>query len=83
MWEYLRLYMVVGGMPEIVDEYVNNKDLNKVHEIQNRLLNDYSRDIARFANGSEKIKAQKCYETIALQLTKDKSNRQELQALYS
>lgn len=71
MWEYLRLYMVVGGMPEIVDEYVNNKDLNKVHEIQNRLLNDYSRDIARFANGSEKIKAQKCYETIALQLTKD------------
>ena len=71
MWEYLRLYMVVGGMPEIVEEYVNNKDLSTVHAIQNRLLSDYSKDIARFANGSEKIKAQKCYETIALQLSKE------------
>lgn len=71
MWEYLRLYMVIGGMPEIVEEYVNNKDLSMVHAIQNRLLSDYSKDIARFANGSEKIKAQKCYETIALQLSKE------------
>lgn len=71
MWEYLRLYMVIGGMPEVVDEYVNSKDLSIVHNIQTRLLNDYSKDIARFATGSEKIKAQKCYDTIPLQLTKE------------
>lgn len=71
MWEYLRLYMVIGGMPEVVDEYVNSKDLSLVHKIQSRLLSDYSKDIARFANGSERIKAQKCFDTIALQLSKE------------
>lgn len=70
MWEYLRLYMAIGGMPEVVDEYIHNRDFSIVHKIQNRLISDYKKDIARFASGNEKIKAQKCFETIPFQLTK-------------
>lgn len=71
MTEYLRRYMVVGGMPEVVNKYVANGNLSEVHEIQSRLIDDYKNDIARYAEANIRIKARQCYETIPYQLTKD------------
>ena len=36
-----------------------------------RLIRDYKTDIARFADANMRIKAQKCYESIPYQLTKE------------
>ncbi len=71
MLQLLRLYMIVGGMPEIVQSYVDTKDLSLVDSIQRRLYRDYLADIAHYAEGSVKIKAEKCYKSIALQLSKE------------
>lgn len=71
MTKYLRKYMVVGGMPEAVSAYIETDDLHAVDEIQRRLIRDYKTDIARFADANMRIKAQKCYESIPYQLTKE------------
>lgn len=69
--ELFREYMVVGGMPEVVADYVEHHDFNRVTVIQERILENYKFDIAKHAKGAEKVKVQKCYEAIPKQLAKE------------
>lgn len=71
--ELFRLYTAIGGMPEVVWEFVQSKDMASVDKIQKQLLHDYQYDIAHYAKAEEKIKAEKCYLSIAKQLL-DKEN---------
>lgn len=66
-----REYMVVGGMPEVVSDYVENHDFTRVSAIQEKILENYRFDIAKHAKGAEKIKARKCYDAIPKQLAKE------------
>ena len=68
-----RLYIAIGGMPEVVWDFVQTKDMSSVDKIQKALLHDYQYDIAHYAKAEEKIKAEKCYLSIAKQLL-DKEN---------
>ena len=42
--DYLRQYMFIGGMPEVVESYVEKKDFIDVRRIQNTLLTAYEQD---------------------------------------
>lgn len=66
-----REFMVVGGMPEVVSDYVENHDFNRVAAIQERILENYRFDISKHAKGAEKIKVRKCYDAIPKQLAKE------------
>lgn len=66
-----REYMVVGGMPEVVANYVTNHDFTKVAEIQEKILENYHYDISKHAKGVEKVKVRKCYDAIPKQLAKE------------
>lgn len=66
-----REYMVIGGMPEVVDNYTKNHDFAKAATIQNRILADYRADIAKHANNIEKVKVRKCYDAVPKQLAKE------------
>lgn len=67
----VREFIVVGGMPEVVADYVEYKDFNRVHEIQSRLISDYEDDIAQHAKSVEKVKVRKCYDSIPDQLARE------------
>lgn len=69
--ELVREYIVVGGMPEVVADFVEYKDFNRVHDIQIRLISDYEDDIANHAKGVEKTKVRKCYDSIPNQLARE------------
>ena len=69
--QYLRQYMVLGGMPEVIDIFQKTNDFHTAYEVQKRIYRDYLADIARFAAPAEKIKAEKCYRSIPSQLMKD------------
>ncbi len=71
MMEYLRLYMVIGGMPEVVNTYIQTQNLSEADRIQRTIYRDYLYDIARFAVSDVKVKAENCYKTIPLQLAKE------------
>ena len=73
MMGYFRQYIATGGMPEAVQKYVDTKDFRDVDTIQRSLLQGYQYDIAHYATAEEKVKAEKCYLTLAKQLL-DKEN---------
>ncbi|MCD8216861.1 MAG: ATP-binding protein [Clostridiales bacterium] len=73
MMSYYRQYIAIGGMPEAVQKYADTKDFREVDRIQRSLLQGYQYDIAHYATAEEKVKAEKCYLSLARQLL-DKEN---------
>ncbi|MEE3466952.1 MAG: AAA family ATPase [Eubacterium sp.] len=72
--EYMKLfrkYIVIGGMPYVVQDFVDHNDFSKVFRIQNEILSDYLDDIAKYATGAEKTKARACFLSIPKHLAKD------------
>ena len=71
MLQYLKEYMVVGGMPEAVRDYLESHDLQKADEVQRQIYSDYISNIAHYAPSDIKIRAERCYRSIPLQLAKE------------
>ena len=67
----LREYYVVGGMPEVVQEYVNTHDFKAVQEIQDEILADYADDFSKHAPVSEIEKIRLVWDSIPKQLAKE------------
>lgn len=67
----IREYIVVGGMPEVVTDFMENKDFSRVQEIQDKVLASYADDISQHAKGSEKVKVRSCYDSISRQLARE------------
>lgn len=66
-----REYIVVGGMPEVVQCFVNTKDFNRVQEVQEKILAAYDDDISNHAKGAEKTKIRACYDSLTRQLARE------------
>ena len=71
MLELLKEYIVVGGMPRVVQEYVTRHDFVRVLRLQRGILSDYEDDIAKYALGAEKTKARACFLSLPRHLAKD------------
>lgn len=69
--ELLRTYMIIGGMPEVVNTYIETQSILEADKVQRRILTDYRYDIAHYATADMKIKAENCYLSIPSQLGKD------------
>ena len=67
----LREYYYVGGMPEVVQSYVDNKDFNQVREIQKNLLNYYQQDFSKHAETSLVPRLNLVWNSIPMQLAKE------------
>lgn len=61
-------YMIVGGMPENVQIYVDTHDIAKVIRNQRGILELYRLDIAKYALGNDKQKARAIFDSIPSQL---------------
>ena len=66
---YFRQYMIVGGMPQAVAEYVKSKDFNKVDSIKRQILRLYKNDIKKYA-GTAITRVSAIYDAIPGQLQK-------------
>jgi predicted AAA+ superfamily ATPase len=64
-------YLIVGGMPAAVKEFINSSSFVAVSDIQNRILNEYIADMAKYAEPTTSIKIRSCYESIPAQLAKE------------
>ena len=73
-------YIVVGGMPDVVQTYVNTHDIAQVIARQTEILELYRLDIAQYAEGSDKLKIRAIFDSIPSQLN-DKKRRFVLSAL--
>lgn len=66
---YFRQYMIVGGMPQAVENYVSTKDFEQVDVIKRNILNLYRSDISKHAEGYD-IKVKSIFDEIPSQLQK-------------
>lgn len=73
MLKLFSAYIVVGGMPEIVQRYVTTHDIAQVLALQNGILTLYRQDIAKYATGGDKSKIHAIFDAIPSQL--DAKNR--------
>ena len=71
-----REFIVVGGMPEVVNDYVQHHDFNRVDRLQQDILAEYRDDIAKHAKGKEKVLVRMCYDAIPIQLMKEQKKFQ-------
>lgn len=69
--EQLRLYYFIGGMPEVVSNYIQNKDLKIVREIQQKLLIGYENDFAKYAPNEIVPKIKIVWKSLIGQLAKE------------
>ena len=64
MIENFREYMVIGGMPEIVNTFVKNKNYSGTLKIQKQIIRDYEEDITKYAAGLDQTRILNVYKKI-------------------
>lgn len=64
-------YMIVGGMPEVVNTMVETSNFQKVYETQQKILSAYEDDIKNYAKNTEIPKITACYNSIPRQLSNE------------
>lgn len=69
--QLLRFYFFIGGMPEVVAEYVKTENVKSVREIQQEILNAYERDFSKHAPHTEIMKITTVWTQIHRQLAKE------------
>lgn len=67
----LKQYYFVGGMPEAVQSFVDNKDFNEVRLIQKRILTAYEQDFSKHAPADIVPKIRMVWNSIPSQLAKE------------
>lgn len=69
--DLLKQYCYIGGMPEVVQNFVNNGDFNQVRTIQKRILSAYERDFSKHILANTVEKARMLWNSIPTQLAKE------------
>ncbi|MDO4617429.1 MAG: ATP-binding protein [Lachnospiraceae bacterium] len=71
-----RQYLIVGGMPECVLQYVSTKDYILIRHTQDTILASYLNDMSKYHNLNEIKKTRLVYDNVTVQLSKKKTRFQ-------
>ena len=69
--EKLKVFYIIGGMPEAVYSWVNYKDIEKVNKIQKNILDSYENDFSKHTDANEANKISLIWNGIPSQLAKE------------
>lgn len=70
MMKHLVRYLVVGGMPAAVDEYVRTGNVGEITNIQENIIKQYKRDFTKYETEDKKLMLTAIYDQIPSQLLK-------------
>ena len=71
--ENLRMYYFLGGMPEVVRDYLSGRDKTELRNVQKRILADYALDISKHADSGILGRIHQVWNSIPQQLAKRNS----------
>jgi len=69
--EYYRDFLVIGGMPEVVQNWIDTKSLENAERIQSQIITDYEKDFSKYAPITDFPKISAIWNAIPVQLAKD------------
>lgn len=64
-------YIVVGGMPAVVNKFLETHDVNQVLQVQKNIVSGYEEDMIKYAPAQDKVRIRECFESIPRQLAKE------------
>lgn len=70
LMDLFREHVVIGGMPRVVQTFVDTRNFAEALRVQRGIISDYREDIAKYAEGAEKAKARACFDSIPRQLAR-------------
>lgn len=71
MMELLYRYVIVGGLPEVVNTFLETKNIELTYQLQRNLIAEYEEDMIKYADNSDKVRIRECFESIPKQLAKE------------
>ncbi len=71
MRQLLLQYTVVGGMPDVVQTFINSKQMDEVLRIQRNIVRSYEDDMVKYADRKDKSRIRECFQSIPKQLGKE------------
>ncbi|MDR1544000.1 MAG: ATP-binding protein [Prevotellaceae bacterium] len=69
--EYLKYYFYIGGMPEVVNDFVEKRDWRNIQKIQNEILTTYENDFSKHAPYELAPRLNMVWQNIPAQLSKE------------
>lgn len=69
--DYLKKYFVIGGMPRAVKTWIDEKDFEKVENVQKGILEAYVRDFSKHTNNNTATKIEYVWRSVPSQLAKE------------
>ena len=64
-------YLVVGGMPAVVQRFIETESFLSAQLIQNDIFNEYTADMSKYADTTTSVKIRACYHSVPAQLAKE------------
>ncbi len=69
--KHYKLYLYIGGMPEVVKSYIETRDISEVRLIQQELLEAYKRYFSKYTDKHQAVKTAELWQSIPYQLAKE------------
>ena len=71
MMMLLYRYVIVGGLPEVVNTFLETKNIELTYHVQRNLIAGYEEDMVKYADDADKPRIRECFESIPTQLAKE------------
>ena len=71
MMELLYRYVIVGGLPEVVNTFLETRNIELTYRVQRNLIAEYKEDMVKYADNADKSRIRECFESILKQLAKE------------
>lgn len=69
--QLLYRYIVVGGLPAVVNKFIETKHIGQVAEVFKSIISEYEDDMVKYADDKDKPHIRECFESIPQQLAKE------------
>ena len=69
--EQYKLYLFLGGMPEVLAKYIKNNDIVQAREIQKEIIKAYQQDFSKYTTATQAVKTSEVWNSIPFQLAKE------------
>jgi predicted AAA+ superfamily ATPase len=70
LYDYFKYYLVTGGMPEVVQSWITEKDIEKAEKIQDAILQTYIHDFSKHSKEAEAIRIKQVFDSLPDQFAK-------------
>ncbi|MDR1975316.1 MAG: AAA family ATPase [Bacteroidales bacterium] len=69
--DLFKQYLYIGGMPEVVADWIENKDVIKANEIQREILSNYRKDFIKHTDNTTAVRIRQVFDSLPVQFAKN------------